>query len=89
MSVRAPPQPNFNVQFGQKVVLAQLALALLGVDPDGTGQVLTNKLDLTPVLPAFHVALVCRACAEGDGETDDETKDGEQQVADVEWLEKC
>lgn len=89
MLVRAIPQPDINVQFGQKVLLAQLAVALVCVDPDGTDQVLANELNLTPVLPAFHVALVCRACAEGDGETDDETKDGEQQVADVEWLEKC
>jgi hypothetical protein len=49
MLVRATPQLNINVQFGQKIMFAQLAVALVGVDPDGTDQVLANELDLTPV----------------------------------------
>lgn len=78
-----------DIQLAQKILLAQLALALVGVDPDGSGEVLANQLQLTPVLPALHVTFVGRACAERYGETDDETKHGEQQVADIERSNKC
>lgn len=72
-----------DLQFSQEIVLAQLAVTLVGVDPDGAGQVLANKLYLTPVLPALHVALIGGAGAERDSKTDDETENGEQQVADI------
>ncbi len=72
-----------DIQLFKKVFLAQLALALIGVNPNSTRQVLANELQLTPVLPALHVSLIRRACAEGDSETDDETQDSKQQIAYV------
>ena len=44
-----------NIQLSQQVLLAQLTLALGSVDPNGTGQVLANEMELRPVFPAFGV----------------------------------
>jgi hypothetical protein len=58
------------------------------VHPDGSGKVLANQQELRPVLAALCVALVGRGRTEGDGETDDETEHGEQQVADLELVDE-
>ena len=68
----------------QQIFLAQIAFAFGRVVPDGPGQVLADEDQLTPVLPAFSVALVGSAGAERNGKTDDETKDSEQKSVDSE-----
>ena len=83
MSANVTLEQRDDVQFGQKILLAQVAFTLIRMDPDGAGQVLADELQLTPVFPAFCVSLIGRARAERDCETDDKTEDGQQQVADI------
>ena len=52
--------------------------------PDCSCHVLTNEDQLTPVLSALSVALVRSACSEGDGKTDDETENSQEESADFE-----
>lgn len=66
----------------QQILLAKVAFTLCGVDPDSPRQVLADKHELTPVLATFGVALIGRACSEGDGQTDDKTKNSQKQTAD-------
>lgn len=77
-----------NLHLGEQVFLAEVTLALGNVHPNGSGEVLTNQLQLRPVLATLGVTLVGRRGSERDGETDNETKHGEQQVADLELVNK-
>jgi hypothetical protein len=71
-----------NIQLVQKILLAQFTFSLSGVNPDGACQILGDKDHLTPVFSTLGVSLVGGTSAEGDGETDDETQNGEQESAD-------
>lgn len=73
-------------QLVKQVFLTKVAVALLGVNPDCPCQVLADEDELTPVFATFGVALISRACAERNGQTDDETKDSEKQVANNERI---
>lgn len=75
-------------QLVKQVFLTKLALAFLGVNPDCPCQVLADEDELTPVLATFGVALIGRACPERNGQTNDETKDGEKQIADNEGIDE-
>jgi hypothetical protein len=75
-----------NIQLVQKVFLAQFSFSLAGVDPDGACQVLTDKNHLTPVFSALCVPLVGGASTEGNGKTDNETENGEQEGADCQRI---
>jgi hypothetical protein len=78
--------PSINLQLVQKIFLAQLAISLTGVNPDGARQILGDEDHLTPVFPALCVSLIGGASTERDGETDDETQDGKQEGADCQWV---
>ena len=72
----------------QEILFAQFAVALICVNPNSAGQVLADELKLTPILPAFCVSLVGGASTERNRKTDNETKNCEQQVADVQLVHK-
>jgi len=68
----------------EKIFLSEVAFAFGSVVPNGPCQVLANKDQLTPVLSALGVTLVCGACSERNGKTNDETKNGQKKSADFE-----
>jgi hypothetical protein len=67
-----------HIQLVKQVLLAQLTLALTGMDPNSACQILAHKNQLTPVFPALSVPLIRSAGTERNGETDDKTENGKQ-----------
>lgn len=76
------------VDFGEKILLAELrvlAVPFINMDPDEASKILRCKLKLSPVFAAVVVALVGRGTSEAQCETDDETKNGKQELIDTDW----
>jgi hypothetical protein len=48
-----------SLQFAKQILLAQIAITLLGVNPEDTRQIAGRKHQLSPILPALVVAFVC------------------------------
>ena len=72
----------------EKIFLSEFAFALGSVVPDCPCQVLANKDQLTPVLTALGVTLVCGACSERNSKTNNETKNSQKKSADFEFKDE-
>ena len=73
--------------FGEKVLLSEdrVGVALFGVNPDETGEMLRHKAELGPVFTSLVVALVGGGRAEAESETDDETEHCEEELVDSDF----
>lgn len=76
-----------NVQFAKYIFFSLLALTLLSRNPDLTCESLRDKHELGPIPAAFRVTFVGSSAAEGDGEGDDEAKDGQEDIVDTEGVD--
>jgi hypothetical protein len=80
------------VDLGEKILFAErsvLLMSFVDVDPDETGKILGRKSKLCPVFATIIVALVGRGASEAQGKTDDETKDGKQELVDADWRQSA
>ena len=76
------------VDFGEKILFAELRILpmpFIDVNPDKASEILGRETELCPVFAAVVVPLVCRGASEAQSETDDETKNGEQELVDADW----
>jgi hypothetical protein len=60
-------------------------VSFVNVNPDKTCKILGHKSELCPVFAAVIVALVGRRTSEAQRQTDDETKNGKQELVDANW----
>nr|POE65601.1 hypothetical protein CFP56_58707 [Quercus suber] len=63
-------------------------MALMNMDPDDSSQVTRGEDELRPILATFGVTFVGGGRAEGERQTDDETGDGKQDIADAEGIDE-
>ena len=54
------------LQFAEQILLAQVAITLLGVNPEDTRQIARREHQLSPILPALVVAFVGGRGAEAE-----------------------
>jgi hypothetical protein len=76
------------VDLCEKILFAELSVllvSLIDVDPDEASQILGGESELCPVFAAVIVALVGRGASEAQCETDDETKNGKEELVDADW----
>lgn len=74
------------VDLGEEVLFAEFSVflvSLVDVDPDQTCKILRCKGQLRPVLAAVIIAFISSRAAEAKGQTNNETKDGEQKLIDA------
>lgn len=72
--------------FCEQVLFTKLALAFICVDPNITSEISALYRDNGPGLSAIRVTFVCCAASEGQGQTDDETKDCKERVRDTHYV---
>jgi hypothetical protein len=76
------------VDLCEKILFAELSVllvSLIDVDPDEASQILGGESELCPVFAAVIVALIGRGASEAQCETDDETKNGKEELVDADW----
>lgn len=74
------------VDLGEKILFAKLPaflMSFIDVDPDKSSKILGRQCELCPVFAAVVVALVGRGASEAQCETDDEPKNGKQELVDA------
>lgn len=72
-----------HVHLCKEILLAQISLSLLGVDPKYTSKCLGCGDELSPVPSPLGVTLIRRRAPEREPETHDETEDRQQDVTDT------
>ena len=76
------------VDLGEKILFPKLSVLLMSfidMDPDEASKILGRQGELCPVFAAVVVALVGRRAPETECETDDESKNGKQELIDADW----
>ena len=76
------------VDLGEKILfpnLSVLFMSFIDVDPDKASKILGRQCELCPVFSAVVVALIGRGASEAQCETDDEPKNGKQELVDTDW----
>jgi hypothetical protein len=68
-----------------QVVLAELAISFIRVDPNQARKILGSESQLGPVFASFAVSFVCGRATEAESETDDETEDCEEELVDTNY----